>query len=53
MGRPATEPTKPVVTLTLRVPAEFKRRLMFQSEAVGMTMTEYLMTLVERDGPQT
>ena len=49
-GRPPSLPTKPVVTLTLRIPAAFKIRLMNQAEAIGMTLTEYLTLLVERDG---
>jgi hypothetical protein len=49
-GRPPSLPTKPVVTLTLRIPAAFKIRLMNQSEAIGMTLTEYITLLVERDG---
>jgi hypothetical protein len=50
VGRPAKEPQTAQVTLTLRVPADFKRLLMSQANAYGMTMTEYLVTLVERDG---
>lgn len=50
VGRPAKDPDKPQVTLTLRVSADFKRLLMTQANAYGMTMTEYLITLVERDG---
>jgi len=53
VGRPPVSPTKDSTTLTLRVSADFKRRLMFQADAVGMTLTEYLITLVERDGTET
>lgn len=49
-GRPPKDPDSEFVTLTLRIPAEFKRLLMSQADAYGMTMTEYLMTVVERDG---
>jgi hypothetical protein len=49
-GRPATIPTKPVVTLTLRVSKEFKEQLMAQASAVDLTLTAYLQALVERDG---
>lgn len=53
VGRPPVIPTKDSTTLTLRVSADFKRRLMLQADAVGMTLTEYLITLVERDGTET
>lgn len=49
-GRPAVQPDKPVVTLTLRVPKEFKEQLMRQADAVDLTLTAYIKTLVERDG---
>lgn len=49
-GRPPKDPETPVVTLTLRVPAEFKRLLISQADAYGMSLTEYLMTVVQRDG---
>jgi predicted HicB family RNase H-like nuclease len=50
VGRPPIEPSKDFSTITLRVPAEFKKRLMAQAAAYDMTLTEYLRTLVERDG---
>lgn len=49
-GRPVKAPTKPYVTLTLRVSKEFKERLIRQSEAVDLTLTDYITALVERDG---
>jgi hypothetical protein len=49
-GRPVVVPTKPVVTLTLRVTREFKEKLIFQAEAVDLTLTAYIQALVERDG---
>lgn len=48
-GRPVTQPTKPVVTLTLRVSKEFKEKLIAQAQAVDLTLTDYLKALVERD----
>jgi predicted HicB family RNase H-like nuclease len=48
-GRPVTQPTKPVVTLTLRVSKEFKEKLIAQAEAVDLTLTDYIKALVERD----
>ncbi len=48
-GRPITRPTKPVVTLTLRVSKEFKEKLIAQAQAVDLTLTDYIRALVERD----
>ena len=48
-GRPVSQPTKPVVTLTLRVSKEFKEKLIAQAEAVDLTLTDYIKALVERD----
>jgi predicted HicB family RNase H-like nuclease len=48
-GRPVSAPTKPVVTLTLRVSKEFKEKLIAQAEAVDLTLTDYIKALVERD----
>jgi len=42
-------PTKPYTTLTLRVSKEFKEKLIMQAEAVDLTLTDYLIALVERD----
>ena len=50
VGRPPIEPTKDFTTITLRVPADFKKRLISQAGAYDMTLTEYIRTLVERDG---
>ena len=50
VGRPPKNPETPFVTLTLRVSAEFKSKLISQAQAYDMTLTEYLVTLVERDG---
>lgn len=48
-GRPVSQPTKPVVTLTLRVSKEFKEKLIAQAEAVDLTLTDYIKALVDRD----
>jgi uncharacterized protein (DUF1778 family) len=48
-GRPAKEPTGDSATITLKVSADFKRLLMHQAGVYGMTLTEYLITMVERD----
>jgi hypothetical protein len=50
IGRPAkkAEPgTK--TTLTIKLPAEIKNLLVDQSTAFDMTLTEYLISLIERD----
>jgi len=48
-GRPVTLSDKPFSTLTLRVSREFKQKLIHQAEAVDLTLTDYLIALVERD----
>ena len=49
-GRPPKAPETPFVILTMRVPAEFKRLLMRKADAYGMTLTEFVTMVVERDG---
>jgi uncharacterized protein (DUF1778 family) len=51
-GRPPKQPTGDKSTLTLKVSADFKRLLISQADAYGMTLTEYLITLVKRDAEQ-
>jgi len=51
-GRPPKWPTGDKSTLTLKVSAEFKRLLMHQADAYGMTLTEYIITLVKKDANQ-
>jgi len=48
VGRPPTEPVGDRVALTLKIPATVKKKLIDDSDAVGMTITEYLITLIER-----
>lgn len=36
-------------TLTIRLPADIKNQLIERSEAFDLTITEYLISLVERD----
>ena len=48
-GRPPKEPTGDKSTLTLKITADFKRLLMHQADTYGMTLTEYIITMVERD----
>ena len=51
-GRPPKQPTGEKSTLTLKVSSDFKRLLMSQADVYGMTLTEYLITLVKRDAEQ-
>lgn len=48
-GRPPKMPTGETATLTVRLPAEVKRYLIETSDALDMSITEYLITLVRRD----
>lgn len=49
VGRPPVTPSGPKSSITMKIPSEFKQLVLDQSQAYGMTITEYLMTLVERD----
>ena len=51
-GRPPKEPTVDKSTITLKVSSDFKRLLMHQANLYGMTLTEYLITMVKRDANQ-
>ena len=53
MGRPPTPPTKPTVTLTLRIPAHLKQHLIDTADALDMPINEYVITLINRDAPTT
>jgi hypothetical protein len=50
VGRPP-KPANPgtIVTITIRLGAEDKNMILDKSEAVGLTMGEYLTSLVRRD----
>lgn len=52
-GRPAKQASGSHTTMTLRISAEVKAMLIEQSDAYDMSITEYLITLVERDATQT
>lgn len=47
-GRPPKRAVGPS-TLTLRLPAHLKNHIVDQAEAYGMSITEYLVSLVVRD----
>lgn len=48
MGRPPQHAAGDT-TITLRVSADTKNRIVDMADAYDMTITEYLLTLVERD----
>jgi len=48
-GRPIKTPTGDRSTVTMKISADDKRLIIGQANAYGMTITEYLITLVERD----
>jgi len=48
-GRPYVRPTGPSTTLTLRISADLKNKLIDQADAVDLTLTAYLETLILRD----
>jgi len=37
--------------VTIKVDRDFKERLIYQAEAVDLTLTDYIKSLVYRDGP--
>ena len=50
VGRPPVIPTPgEQSSITMKIPSEFKQQVLDQSQAYGMTITEYILTLVERD----
>lgn len=48
-GRPPVDPTGPTSSLTMKIPSDLKRTIIEQAQGYGMTITEYLTMLVERD----
>jgi len=48
-GRPAKLPTTDKATITMKIGADLKRLIVTQSQAYGMTITEYITTLVHKD----
>ncbi len=53
MGRPTKQATGKYSTVTIRVPAETKNFITTLADGYDMTITEYLLTLVERDASGT
>ena len=53
IGRPPKQTLNPKATITLKISGETKNRVVALAEGYDMTITEYLLTLVERDARQT
>jgi len=53
MGRPTKQATGKFSTVTIRVPANTKNMITELADGYDMTITEYLLTLVERDAAGT
>lgn len=49
VGRPIKTPTGEKSQLTLKIPTRTKQLIINQAEAYGMSLTEYVVTVVERD----
>jgi hypothetical protein len=48
VGRPPKAPTGAITALTLKIPSDVKRKLIDDADSVGMTLTEYLITLIQK-----
>ena len=53
MGRPTKTATGKFSTITIRIPADKKNFICDLADGYDMTITEYLLTLVERDASGT
>lgn len=53
MGRPIKTATGRYSTITIRIPADKKNFITELADGYDMTITEYLLTLVERDASET
>jgi uncharacterized protein (DUF1778 family) len=53
MGRPTKIATGKFSTITVRIPADKKNLITNLADGYDMTITEYLLTLVERDAFKT
>ena len=53
IGRPPKPTTSPKTTITLKIAGKKKNQILALAEGYDMTITEYLLTLVERDARQT
>lgn len=53
IGRPPKPTACTKTTITLKIAGKTKNQILALAEGYDMTMTEYLLTLVERDARQT
>lgn len=51
-GRPPKQATKPT-TLTIKISAELKNKIIELADGYDMTITEYVTTLVDKDATGT
>jgi antitoxin component of RelBE/YafQ-DinJ toxin-antitoxin module len=49
MGRPAKHAAGDSTTITIRIPTDMKNLIVDVADGYDMTITEYLLTLVQRD----
>lgn len=49
VGRPPKAPSGPTSSLTLILPSDIKQKLIIDADAYDMTLTEYIVNLIERD----
>lgn len=48
-GRPPKTPTGPTSTITIKIPTTTKQHILTMADAYDLTITDYLLTLVQRD----
>ena len=48
-GRPPKLPVGERTTITMKIDADVKRKIISQAQAFDMTITEYVCMLIERD----
>jgi antitoxin component of RelBE/YafQ-DinJ toxin-antitoxin module len=48
-GRPPKHPTTPNTTLTIKIPSTLKTQIINNANNYGMTITEYINMLIQRD----
>lgn len=49
VGRPPKSPSGPSSSLTLILPAEVKTKLIVDASAYDMTLTEYIVALIQKN----
>lgn len=52
-GRPPKPTTQKHSTITIKIPGQTKNEILDLAEGYGLTITEYILTLVQRDASQT